>query len=567
MLPSDLLSQIIGTHLVPTDLVFTPDRIVVALASRARVAPCPVCGRLSDRVHSHYRRVLADLPLCGRELVLVLRLHKFLCPNAGCPRHIFCERLPTLAAAHARSTTRLAHLHRTLGLALGGEPGSRLATHLAVPTSGDTILRRVKAEAAEPEAHYRFVGLDDFALRKGHTYGTVLVDLQRGRVIDLFDERDGVPVTAWLKLHPGIEVITRDRWAAYANACSAGAPQATQVADRFHLIGNVRELVERLFEQHASALDAALEPPPTGPAMSCGEPSPIPVISSDPTPATTMPVNATGAPSGSSAPAQEPSAPPPPKVSHRQQQRQNRFDEVRRLRQAGRSVRQIARALRISHKTVLNYMHRERCPNWNPGARRTTRLDGFQSVVDAFVREGGRTATVLHRQLKDQGCDGSYDAVRRFLARRFQAAGVTPVRSSRGPPRPRRPSARPLSFEFVRRAEKRSEDAVQRMAAVNPIPALCEALKLANELLEMTRGQSKTLLSDWLGRADVSTSGSVQSFAETLRTDAAAVQAALSTRWSNGPVEGQVNRLKTIKRSMYGRAGLPLLRARVRAKP
>jgi transposase len=156
----------------------------------------------------------------------------------------------------------LVHLQRTLGLALGGEPGARLAAGLAVPTSGDTILRRVKATPTEPETSYRFIGIDDFALRKGHTYGTVLVDLQRGRVIDLFAGRDGVPVATWLKSHPGIEVITRDRWAAYANACSAAAPQATQVADRFHLVGNIRELVERLFEQHASALDTALEPPP-----------------------------------------------------------------------------------------------------------------------------------------------------------------------------------------------------------------------------------------------------------------------------------------------------------------
>ena len=296
MLPSDLLSQLIGAPLLPTDLVFTPDLIAVALTSRARTAPCPVCGQLAERVHSRYRRVLADLPLCGRRLVLVLRLRKFLCPNAGCLRHVFCERVHALAAAHARSTTRLVHLQRTLGLALGGEPGSRLAAELAVPTSGDTILRRVKATPAEPETSYRFIGIDDFALRKGHTYGTILVDLQRGRVIDLFDGRDGVPVAEWLKSHPGIEVITRDRWAAYANACSAGAPQATQVADRFHLIGNIRELVERLFEQHASALDAALEPPPTAVAQSRLETAPAPVISSEQTPAPLPSVTASDGP-------------------------------------------------------------------------------------------------------------------------------------------------------------------------------------------------------------------------------------------------------------------------------
>ncbi len=237
------------------------------------------------------------------------------------------------------------------------------------------------------------------------------------------------------------------------------------------------------------------------------------------------------------------------------------------MRREGHRIRQIKRALRISTKTVLSYARRTQCPDWNPGVQRASRLDDFRAVVDAFIGEGGRVATVLYRRLKDQGCKSSYDAVRRFLYRRFAASGVTPLRSSRAPLRPRRPTARQLAFEFVRRAEERSEEAAKRMGKVNAISELCGSLTLANELLEMTRGQSKTSLSDWLARAGASESGSVRTFAETLRTDSSAVQAALSTPWKNGPVEGQVNRLKLIKRSGYGRAGLPLLRARVRAKP
>jgi transposase len=385
-------------------------------------------------------------------------------------------------------------------------------------------------------------------------------------VIDLLDGRDGTPVEAWLRSHPGVEVITRDRWAAYANACSAAAPTATQVAGRFHLIGNIRELVERLFEQHASALDAAPESPPIAAPESSAVPALCPVVASEPTRGTIVSATATGAPNDLPAPANESPLPAPAAVSHRQQRRQDRFDEVRRLRLAGRSVRQVARELRISPKTVLSYAHREQCPNWNPGVRRKTRLDVFQAQVDAFIRDGGRTATVLHRCLKERGCRSSYCAVRRFLTRRLQAAGIAPARSGRGRPRPRRPSARQLSFEFVRRAEERSGEAAEGMGKVRAVPELSASLELANELVEMTRGQSKTPLADWLGRADVSASGSVRSFAEALRTDSAAVQAALETPWSNGPVEGQVNRLKLIKRSMYGRASLALLRARVRAE-
>jgi transposase len=544
MSPADLLPRLARDHLSVTDLVLTSGLIGVAIASTAPTSPCPVCDRLSDRVHGRYRRTLADLPAGGRRLLLVVSLRKFVCRSAGCPRHIFCERLPELAAPHARSTDRLAGLHRLIGLALGGEPGSRLAEELAAPTSGDTILRRVKAtpEAAEP--HYRFVGIDDFAFRKGRTYGTILIDLERGRVIDIFDGRDGSAVEAWLKAHPGVEVITRDRWLAYANAATAGAPQATQVADRWHLIRNLREMVERLFEQHASALDAVLEPAPDTTGVSGVEPGPTP------------------------APASELPPPSSPGVSARRQRRQNRFEEVRRLRAGGAGVRQIARDLRMSRGTVRSYLRREQCPDWNPGVPRATRLDGFRELVDAFIGEGGRTAAELYRRLRGRGCRSSYDAVRRFFRRRLGAAGIDRVRASRiRPPRPRRPSARQLSFEFVRRAEERSEAEAERMAGVNAIPALGEPLRLAAEFLGMNRGPARTLLSEWLARAEAGGSGIVRSFAESLRTDEAAVRAGLTTGWSNGPVEGQVNRLKTIKRSMYGRAGFRLLRARVKYKP
>lgn len=478
----------------------------------------------------------------GRRVVLRVTARRFFCRSPGCARAVFCERLPALAHPRARATDRLTGLYRVIGLALGGEPGSRLTGELAAPTSGDTILRRVKAAPDEPEPAYRYVGIDDFALRKGRAYGTILIDLERGRVIDILDGRDGTAVEAWLRAHPGVEVITRDRWPGYANAASAGAPHATQVADRWHLLRNLRELVERLFAQHASALAAALEPPPAAP----GEPPAEPPAA---TPAAGR-------------------APPLPDASARRQRRRDRFEEVRRLRAGGVSLRRIARELQMSTRTVLAYLRRERCPDWNRGMPRATRLDGLRGEVDAFIREGGRTAAELYRRLEGRGCRSSYDVVRRFFRRRLRAAGI--ARGPRGrarPPRPRRPTARQLSFEFVRRPGDRSEGEAGRMAAVRAIPELAEPLRLAEEFVEMARGLSRTPLPEWLGRAERCERGAVRSFAASLRADEAAVAAGLGTPWSNGPVEGQVNRLKAIKRSMYGRAGFRLLRARVRYKP
>jgi transposase len=538
MSPADLLPA--GCGLAVTDTTITPDLIAVAVTCTAPTATCPSCGSSSNRIHSRYCRTLADLPVNGRRFVLRLTARRFFCDQPGCTQDVFCERLPDLVTPRARTTRRLAGLHRLIGFALGGEPGARLADGLAAPTSGDTLLRRVKDTAEEPEPAYRYVGIDDFALRKGHTYGTILVDLERGRVIDILDGRDGAAVEAWLRAHPGVEVVTRDRWTAYATAAAAGAPQATQVADRFHLLRNLRELVERLFDQHASVLDAALAP------AAADEPSPDPPVADVSAGAT---------------------AHPPPEVSARRQRRRDRFDEVRRLRAGGRSIRRIARELGMSPRTVIAYLRRERCPDWNPGVSRATRLDGLRDEVDAFIQEGGRTAAELYRRLRARGCRSSYDAVRRYFRRRLGAAGIGRVPRSRvRPPRPHRPTARQLSFEFLRRPEDRAGGEAGHMAAVDGVPGLAEPLQLANEFVEMTRGRSDTPLADWLRRAEGSTSSSVRSFAESLRTDEAAVAAGLRSPWSNGPVEGQVNRLKLIKRAGYGRAGFDLLRARVRYK-
>ncbi len=532
-LPAELLPTY--DSLTITAVTVTPTLLGVALTATSPTASCPACGTPSEQVHSRYRRTVADRPIAGRAFVLNLQVRKFRCSHPGCERQVFCERLPAILAPYARSTAILTDLHRLIGFALGGEPGSRMAGKLAMPTSGDTLLRRITSYPDEPEPVYRFVGIDDFALRKGQIYGTILIDLERGRVIDLFEGRDGAVVEAWLKAHPGVEVVTRDRWPAYANAATAGAPTAIQVADRFHLVKNLRELVEKLFETHATALDEALTPAPV-----------------EPTP-----------------PAEpEPPTPTPREPSASQRRRNERFEQVRRLRAAGMGIRRIARELQMSVKTVCRYLRGDRCPDWNPGHTRPSRLDGYRDRVDIYIRNGGRHAAELHRRLRDEGCRVSYHSVRRFFNRRLAAAGIRRERRNAARLRPApRPTARQLSFEYVRRTEKRTQDEANRMAKVSGVPGLADELQLMDEFLAMARRTHATPVADWLARAEQSSHASVRQFAASLRTDEAAVAAGLTTDWSNGPVEGQVGRLKLIKRSMYGRAGLRLLHARVRAKP
>ena len=204
---------------------------------------CPDCGRASRAVHSRYRRHPADLPSMGRRVHVGLRARRFYCRNARCARRTFAERLPELVAPHARRTARLAEAQGQVGAALGGEAAARLLHRLAMPASPDTVLRLIRGLPLPAPDPPRVVAVDDWALRKGHTYGTIVVDLERRRVIDLLPDRASTTVADWLQQRPGIEVVARDRSTEYARAAAIGAPKAIQVADRWHLLANVRDML------------------------------------------------------------------------------------------------------------------------------------------------------------------------------------------------------------------------------------------------------------------------------------------------------------------------------------
>ena len=550
-----------------SELTVEVDAITIHIESTAPVAKCPCCCARATRVHSRYPRIITDRPIGGRRTTLAVTARRFFCDNPQCARTLFCERFPELAAPHARTTGPLTDAHRAIGFALGGEAGSRLAEQLAVPTSPDTLLRRVKTAPDEPLPPPRFIGIDDWAIRKGQHYGTILIDLERRRVIDILPGRDGVALKKWLEEHPGVEVITRDRWAAFAQAAREGAPKAKQVADRWHLLKNLREAVERvldrlspqitkLMQQTAPAEVTSPNPAAEEPAIEARPVQPVPTGATAPTP-----------PTPQSAPEQTRQA--------KKQAREARHRLVRELRDQGVSIRATARQLGVSNKMVIRYRRQETCPDWKPGRREPTRVDQYQADVEQWIGGGGRNTKELHRLLGEKGCKAGYDAVRRFVNRIVGSTGRPGRRTGEAkPPPPPVPSARKLSFELVcppkpmpkdgtagRSMEPRLSD---RLRA--GIADLAKAWDVASELVGMIRKEVSQPLSDWLEKAERSGVDGLKTFAKSLREDASAVAAALSESWSNGPVEGQVNRLKTIKRSMYGRAGWRLLRARVRRK-
>ncbi|MBA4190957.1 MAG: hypothetical protein C0467_23470 [Planctomycetaceae bacterium] len=544
-----------------TEFSLEDDAVTIHVESTAPSSSCPRCGGTAVRVHSRYPRTVTDLPAHGRRLILRVTARRFFCDQPQCTRTLFCERFPELTTAHARTTGPLTESHQAIGFALGGEAGARLAEQLAVPTSPDTLLRRVKAAPDEPQPPARYIGIDDWATRKGQHYGTILIDLERHCVIDILPGRDGVALKTWLEEHPGVEVVTRDRWPAFAQAVREGAPKAKQVADRWHLLKNLREAVERLFARFSPEINKIATQPSSAetPAPSTEGGSTLPAV---PAP---------------SVPAPTPSTPLSPREQARrakQTVREQRHCRVRELRDQGHSIRNTAKQLGVSTKMVIRYRREATCPDWKPGRKAPSQMDEHRVLVEEWIKSGGRNTAELHRLLSEKGFRVPYDAVRRCVNRKIGSTGRPGRRTGEAtPPRPSVPSARKLSFQFIsppndEKANPSAEPAeprfLDRMRA--SIPGMAAALDVASELVSMLRKEVTCPLSDWLTKAEGSGVSELKTFAQSLREDEAAVSAALTDAWSNGPVEGQVNRLKFIKRSMYGRAGWRLLRARVKRK-
>jgi len=494
---------------------------------------CPLCSHPSSSIHSRYRRTVRDAPCAGRRVQLTLCVRKFFCRNPLCERKIFTERLADLVRPWAKMTTRYCEQLTSLGLATCGKGGTRLAARLGMHTSRQTILRRIMALPDPPVGTILYLGIDDFSFRRGCQFGTILVNLESHRVVDLLPDRKAETAAAWMRQQLDLMVVSRDRGGEYASAATQGAPQALQCADRFHLLKNLREALEGLLAHHLAAerkRQIHVTVDSQAPVWQAKR-----VIRSS------------------------------PKLEWLQQARREErlaaYSQVIALRKLGLSQAAIARQVGIGHSTVSNWLAAGTFPERKP-REQASQLDRYLPYLFERWAEGCHNIACLFRELVGQGYKGSYESVRDNLVRllpsgRKNAADSSSKTSALA-------TSRQAAFLFLRRPEELNVEEQEQLCKLRQINLEVDlAYELVQQFAQMLRTRTGEQLDAWLNKVESSKLLELQTFAAGIEKDKDAVRAGLTWWINNGMVEGQVTKLKLIKRQGYGRAGFPLLRKRI----
>ena len=503
-----------------TNVLIKGSTVRVHAETNSAAARCPDCSTVSRRVHSRYERRLLDGLVAGRETVLHLRVRRFFCTVAGCVRKIFAEQIDGLTVRHGRHSALARRMLEAVALALGGRAGARLAEGLGPHAGRMTLLRLVRALPEPPVSSPVVLGVDDFAWRRGHTYGTVLVDMTTRQVIDVLDDRSADSLAAWLGAHPGIEVICRDRAGCYAEGAARGAPAATQVADRWHLLHNLSDAVNKAVGHHRRCLQPPAEPP---------------------------------------APAEPTPTPEPAPEGLRVQRTRARHAEVHALREQGLGVYTISRRLGLDPKTVRRYAEvpdPEELLGPN-GTARDSVLDPFKAYLQQRCTEGATGTNQLLAEIRARGYRGGERTLRRWL---ISIRG----RNTPAPGPPPAPATRDITGWIMRPVDKLTDEHIAELARLCGLcPDLAAIRDLARGFTDLVRTRGGDRLTTWVEQAEQGSIAEIRSFANGLRKDWDAVKAGLTMAWSSGAVEGAVNRIKMLKRQMYGRANPDLLRRRI----
>jgi transposase len=493
---------------------------------RGKTATCPACGKRSGSVHSYYHRSPADLPLSEHCVKVELEVRRFRCRNPQCQKKTFAERFPEVVLPYAQRTMRLAKVQTAVAIKVGGEVGSSLLDKLNMPTSGDTLLRLIRKVELLKHDTPKVLGVDDWSFRRGKTFGTILVDLEKHQVIDLLEERTSEVLAHWLKSHIGVEIVSRDRSAEYARGVNDGAPNARQVADRWHLLKNLGDALKDWLErQHTqlkknSLVTEKVEVPDD---MTEGEKMFF----------------------GKSMAAW-----------------QALFEEAVSHIEQGMPVFTTAKKVGLARTTLRRWLangtHAVAREKFKP-------LVAFIPYIEQRWQEGVTNRKELFRELVSQGFTGCYLTLYHYT-NEFIGKTFTP-RQVQQPIKAKHYTLLENLQLFSKKSDTLDDDEVRHLThltATFPEAKACyDFVQRFHKLICKVEKHPEAVLDKWVKEVKQSTVIELQRFANGLEQDKAAVVAALTLPWSNGQTEGQVNKLKLIKRQMYGRGKFDLLRRRV----
>lgn len=475
-------------------------RIVLSLVVTTLTSRCPRCGKEASHVRGTYMRTVADTPCGSQPVCLLIMVRKFRCETPECPQKIFTERLGPFLGAWARQTTRLRQMLEAIVLATSGEAGARLAARLHVTTSPTTLLRRLMALPCPSPSQISHLGVDDFALRRGRKYGTVLVNLVTHQIVDLLPDRKADTLAAWLRLHPEVDLVSRDRAEEYASGIRLGAPHARQCADRFHLVKNLEEAVEKAIARCRTELrqkKADQDPPPALPEQES-----------------------------------EPSVSEP--WSAHEKERYERFQQVKHLREQGVRIKEIALQTGIGQRTIQRWVTQDTYVPTNYHHAHHSIFDIYVPYLQRRWEDGCHTGEVLWREIRAQGYPHSSRAFRQKLESLFGKK----VKASVSPPSPLDLlSTRDAAWFVIRPWETLKEAEQTTLTLLRESDASFEDLyQLVQEFLTMVHTLGGNHLDSWIEKVTSSSFPDLQSFAAGVLRDKEAVQVGLTESTNNDRV-------------------------------
>ncbi|MCT4644563.1 MAG: ISL3 family transposase [Carboxylicivirga sp.] len=502
----------------------------------SKKAKCPVCNRYSYSVHDRYTRTITDLPVFQYSTEIILGVRKFKCQNAICQRKVFTERHDDILP-YARRTLRVDKLLSEIAIEMTSGAGSKLSDKLNVKVSRATITRLAyRLQPPEPRK-LTVVGVDDWAFRKGVNYGTVLVDMETSKPIDLLPTREGEDLEAWLEKNPGIEIITRDRASSYSSAIDSASPGTLQVADRFHLLMNLSEALDTYFKSVAPKINKLVK----AKTMELCQEAELPESK-----------NITGTSS----------------VLPRFDSRLPVFEKVKELQSQNIPKKRIARELGISRNTVRLYFTMDELVPKSHSRR--TNIENFRSYITDRISKAGYLMKDIVADIRQMGYSGGNSQAYLYIRQLKGTTGNMALSQSEINLQ-NIPYIKPLSTrrlaKYIGKNMNRIENHDERdymQMLLKYMPLLRQVRKLVRKFKKMIRKGTGDI-EEWIQTVKDSKQKlpGLTSFARGMAMDIDAVKNAIQLKWSNGPVEGHVNRIKSIKRQMYGRANFELLKRKV----